>query len=416
MYMKYLKYIKTSILNKKLFTGLTIIQIVFTIILVIEILVSISTINYKKRELEDNLSIDINKVFQLIVYGDDTGISEFKNELSEYLDIGSYRYENCEFNELLNNEEFKKIANLKNGQVEGQDLSIQILKSDENIFNLLDVAVTEGRSLKKDDFNKEQKIDPIMFSNAYKGAVNVGDKLTFDGLEKQLYEVVGFYDENVKWIPENGVEFFGLEDLSEMAITMHSKADKNSVFFEKSIGNSTYIISDKLSKDDISNIVKKVNEKYKFNVEVLSIKEILQRFKEENIKLIHQNLFFCIFMIISSCIGLSMNMLFTISNRKREFGIRMANGFRKKDIKFLIISEMVFLTSISTIIAMIIKLSEVYKNKKISMIEKILVPQFTTNDFIISILIVSCIVIISSIIPLRKLSKLQPKEMIGGME
>lgn len=251
MYMKYLKYIKTSILNKKLFTGLTIIQIVFTIILVIEILVSISTINYKKRELEDNLSIDINKIFQLIVYGDDTGISEFKNELSKYLDIGSYRYENCEFNELLNNEKFKKISNLENGQVEGEDLGIQILKSDENIFNLLDVAVTEGRSLKKDD------IDPIMFSNAYKGAINIGDKLTFDGLEKQLYEVVGFYDENVKWIPENGVEFFGLEDLGKMAITMHSKADKNSVFFEKAIGNSTYIISDKLSKDDINNIVKK---------------------------------------------------------------------------------------------------------------------------------------------------------------
>lgn len=109
-------------------------------------------------------------------------------------------------------------------------------------------------------------------------------------------------------------------------------------------------------------------------------------------------------------------MLFTISNRKREFGIRMANGFRKKDIKFLIISEMLFLTSISTIIAMIIKLSEVYKNKKLNIVEKILVPQFTTNDFIISILIVSCIVIISSIIPLRKINKLQLKEMIGGME
>lgn len=414
--MRYLKYIRTSILNKKLFTGLTITQIIFTIILVIEILVSISTINYKQRELEDNLSIDINKVYQFIVYGDDTGISELKNELNKYVNIGSYRYENCQFNELLNNEEFKTMKNLKYREIDGWNSTIPILKVDENIFNLLDVNITEGRNLKKDDFNKENEIDPIIFSNVYKGIVNIGDKLTFEGLEKQLYEVIGFYDENIKWIPENGVEFFGLEDLGEMAITIHSKADKIFTFFEKAIGNSTYITSDKLNKNDLENIVNEINQKYKLNVEVISIKEILQRFKEENSALIYQNLFFCIFMIISSCIGLSMNMLFTISSRKREFGIRIANGFRKKDIKLLVISEMIFLTTISTIVAMIIKLSEVYKNKEVSIAEKVLVPQFTINDFIIAIIIVGCIVVISSIIPLRKIDKLQPKEMIGGSE
>ncbi|MDU1315401.1 MAG: FtsX-like permease family protein, partial [Clostridium septicum] len=107
---------------------------------------------------------------------------------------------------------------------------------------------------------------------------------------------------------------------------------------------------------------------------------------------------------------------FTIINRKKEFGIRLANGFRKKDIKLLVISEMLLLSLISTIIAMIFKFTEFYKNRQFSIAEKIIVPQFSIIDFVVAIVLVVIIIVISSIIPLRNIDKLQPKEMIGTIE
>lgn len=409
----YLGYIRAAIRNKKIFTLLSIIQITITIILIIEVLVKLSTINYKSRELKSELNLDLNKTYQFIVYGNDQGKSDFKKELSNYVDIGSYRYENSVIKEIINNEKF---INMFGVEDESAANGIPLLKMDKNLFDLLNINIVSGRSLNETDFELKNDKIPIIFSETYKNIVNIGDTITAEGISTKIYEVVGFYDKSVKWMPPNGIEFFGLEDLGKMGVTIHSQEEKEFPLYEQAINSSTYITSDKLNKNEVENIVKDANEKYGLNVEVLSITDILNRFKKENYPLIMQTIFFSIFMVISSCVGLTSNISFTIINRKREFGIRLANGFRKKDIKLLLLSEMLFITLISTMIAMTLKLFEVYRNKQISISEKILIPQFNSIDFVISILLVGVILGISAIVPLKNIDKLQPKEMIGGID
>lgn len=410
--MMYWKYIRASIKSKMLFTLLSMVQIAITIILIVEVLVSLSTINYKERELKSEVGIDLDNTYQFMVYGNDNGIVDYRNELSEYVDIGSYRYDRCSINELENNQELINMMSTEDEKMS----DVPILKADNNIFNMLDIQIVEGLNLKEEDFSLDEGKMPIIFSEEYKGIVNIGDVLTSELLCVNIYEVIGFYNKDIKWIPPNGVEFFGLEDLGKMAITMPSKEEKGFALYEKAVSNSTYITSDSLSGEEIKRIAEEINKDYGFNIEILSIQDILDRFKQGNYSLIMQNVFFSIFMIISACLGLTTNMSFSVIKRKREFGVRLANGFTKKDIKLLVLSEMLFITSVSTIVAMVFKLSEVYANKQIGIIEKVLVPQFTISDFIISIILVILIMLISSIVPLRSIENLQPKELIGGIE
>ena len=409
----YLGYIKTSLRNKRLFTLLSILQVTITIILIIEVLINVSTINYRKVELNRNLNLDLDNTYQFIVYGNEQGKVEIKNELSKHFDIGSYMYDNKNIKEIINNDKF---INMFNTEKDFINKGVPILKVDKNIFSLLDIDITDGRSLNEEDFYFKNNSIPIIFSEEYKEIVSIGDVISYEGLTSESYEVVGFYDKDIKWLPANDIHFFALEDLGKMGITIPSNKEKESTFYERTINSSTYITSDKLSKNEIQSIVNNANKDYELNIEVLSITDIVDRFKKDNYPLIIQMIFFSIFMVISSCLGLASNMSFTIMNRKREFGIRLANGFRKKDIKLLVISEMLFITLVSTVIAMVWKFVELYKDKQLSIAEKILVPQFTISDFIIAILLVCIIIIIASIIPLRNIDKLQPKEMIGGTE
>ena len=398
----YLGYIKSSIRNKKLFTLLSIVQITITMVLVIDVLINLSTINYKEREFKNNLNVDLNNTYKFSVYGNGSGKVDLKKKLSNYFDIGSYKYES--------------LGNMYYTEVQEPTNRVNILKADKNIFNLLDINITDGRNLNEDDFNLDKDKIPIIFSEEYKGRLNIGDTITNKVLTKENYEVVGFYNKDIKWFPRNDIQFFALEDLGKMGITIPSKKERELLFYEMEINSSTYITSDKLNKSEIQNIIDDVNKEYGLNVEILSIKDILNRFKQGIYPFILQTVFFSIFMLVSSCLGLASNMSFTIINRKKEFGIRLANGFRKKDIKLLVISEMLFLSLISTIIAMIFKFTEFYKNRQFSIAEKIIVPQFSIIDFIIAIVLVVIIIVISSIIPLRNIDKLQPKEMIGGIE
>ncbi|MEN8435604.1 ABC transporter permease [Clostridium septicum] len=409
----YLGYIKSSIRNKKLFTLLSIVQITITMVLVIDVLINLSTINYKEREFKNNLNVDLNNTYKFSVYGNGSGKVDLKKKLSNYFDIGSYKYYNSNIKEFKNNEKFIEKFNLDK---ELNNNDVPILKINKNLFNILDINITDGRSLNEDDFNLNKDNIPIIFSEEYKDIVNIGDIVTYEGIFTQRYKVVGFFNENIKWFPSNDIQFFALENLGKMGITMPSKKENESQLYEMSINSSTYITSDKLNKSEIQNIIDDANKEYGLNVEILSIKDILNRFKKENYPFILQTVFFSIFMLVSSCLGLASNMSFTIINRKKEFGIRLANGFRKKDIKLLVISEMLLLSLISTIIAMIFKFTEFYKNRQFSIAEKIIVPQFSIIDFISAIVLVVIIIVISSIIPLRNIDKLQPKEMIGGIE
>ena len=409
----YLGYIKSSIRNKKLFTLLSIVQITITMVLVIDVLINLSTINYKEREFKNNLNVDLNNTYEFIIYGNDAGSSDLKKKLSSYFDIGSYEYYHSNIEEFKNNEKFIEKFKLDK---ESNNNEVQILKIDKNLFNILDINIIDGRSLNEEDFNLDNDNIPIIFSEEYKDIVNIGDVVTYEGILTQRYKVVGFYNKNIKWFPSNDIQFFALEDLGKMGITIPSKKEKEVNFYGLAINNSTYITSDKLNKSEIQNIVDDVNKDYGLNIEILSIKDILNRFKQGIYPFILQKVFFSIFMLVSSCLGLASNMSFTIINRKKEFGIRLANGFRKKDIKLLVISEMLFLSLISTIIAMIFKFTELYKNRQFSIAEKIIVPQFSIIDFVVAIVLVVIIIVISSIIPLRNIDKLQPKEMIGTIE
>ena len=409
----YLGYIKTSLRNKRLFTLLSILQVTITIILIIKVLINLSTINYREIELKRNLNLDLDNTYQFIVYGNEQGKVELKNELRKHFDIGSYKYDNQIIKEVMYNDKF---INMFDTEEEFINSGVPTLKVDKNIFSILDINITDGRNLNEEDFDLKNNTIPIIFSEEYKEMMKIGDTITSEGLITEVYEVVGFYNKDIKWLPSNDIQFFALEDLGKMGITIPSKEEKESILYEMTINASTYITSDKLSKSEIQNIVNDTNKDYGLNIEVLSITDILDRFKKESYPLLIQNIFFSIFMVVSSCLGLASNMSFTIINRKREFGIRLANGFRKRDIKLLVISEMLFITLISTIIAMTWKFVELYKDKQLSISEKILVPQFTISDFIIAILLVCIIIITASIIPLRNIDKLQPKEMIGGAE
>ncbi len=140
----------------------------------------------------------------------------------------------------------------------------------------------------------------------------------------------------------------------------------------------------------------------------------LQEYKNEKLETFKINIFISIFFMIAALSGTTAVILSSIIQRKREFGIRLATGASINSLKIIIVGEIMLITIISAIVAFAISYLNNYTS--ISLYKEIVFDLF--KDEVLLFILASIIIMTfaSSILPIIKINRLQPRELIGGRE
>ena len=176
---------------------------------------------------------------------------------------------------------------------------------------------------------------------------------------------------------------------------------------------SYFFINDKgISDSNVKSNICTLGRKFNLDIECTSLNDQIQQIRTMNKQGIFITTLIAVFFTIVSCLGLSLIMYYSINSKKSEIGIRIVCGGSTKYIKTLIIGEIITLM----IPAFLISLIALYKLRGESSIGISAMQLFDLNTTAFIIIFLLVFSILSSILPLRKISKLSPKELIGGKE
>lgn len=424
----YIKSIFKEIIKKKLNSLLFIIQLVFTIITIINCIGNIKMIDYPREQVKfvlDNKYKDFYKVDIKNKNGSQDFLEnflKFDSKLKQVLgvdNVGAFDLTNTAFIQLEENETFKnKRKELTKGTFkELHPDAIEQYMVDYAIYKLMKFKIVTGRGLEKQDFEMQDKKEiPMIVSNVYMGIINIGDVLT-SRLDNKNYKVVGFFDKEIRWFSDQDPVSLNLVNLNDKVISPYL-VDKTALNMEIKSQQYYFIKNNQYPISTIKNNIIFLGRGLNFNIELESLDKKVSQAINEKKEVVFYDIFVSVFVIIISCFGLSVIMYYSVNLRKREFGIRIMCGGNIKHIKKLIVGEIFTLVLISSSLAYLIMIIISINNKTIDydIITKNTFNIFDIKAIILIVAFILLFTLISALLPLKRLSKLTPKELIGGIE
>ncbi|MGM9978517.1 MAG: ABC transporter permease [Clostridium sp.] len=275
------------------------------------------------------------------------------------------------------------------------------LNVSKDYYDMLNKNLISGKGFSLDDFELTSKdVIPIILGKDYKSKCNIND-IVEDNNSRQKYLVVGFFKSN-KYLAESNYE-----------LTMNINL-KNSFIIpmnETEVMNTNDAIikfnNNKDSNIKIDNIIFKNMKE--------TIKSDVNNFFNSN----KQWLPFLIISIIVALIGIIISTILSIISRKREFGIRMVLGESRNRILLKVTIENIILSILASIFATlftyIININFI-KATSSTTLESIIFIKFNMQFFIPIIFIIIMIIFTTSFILFEITKKVEPKELIGGID
>lgn len=417
-----IKTILKGLFKKKLSSILIIIQVAITVIILVYSYDSIRMLDYPQKQMESVLGNEYKNIYQISFNNSSDSqqfadsFSKLDDNLCKYLgssNIGSYHLTNTEYDELSNNNKFKnlRLKFTKGTFKEQNPSSIELYTVDYSIYKKMNVQIKDGQALKEEDFiYKNNSVIPMVVSEVYKGIINLNQIYT-SRLDNRKYKVVGFFNDNLKWFENSYPVYNKLISLNDKIITPYiiEKSGLNQAIKSQSY----FFINDKgISDSNVKSNICTLGRKFNLDIECTSLNDQIQQIRTMNKQGIFITTLIAVFFTIVSCLGLSLIMYYSINSKKSEIGIRIVCGGSTKYIKTLIIGEIITLM----IPAFLISLIALYKLRGESSIGISTMQLFDLNTTAFIIIFLLVFSILSSILPLRKISKLSPKELIGGKE
>lgn len=429
------KAIIKSMWSKKISVLFIIIQLSVTIFMIFNLLTNFNVFSQQKSEISEILGENKDKVLQ-IIFNDlypTEAFSEKAYELEEYTksidgveDSGGFFDTGYVFNELKNNVEYINIvSNLYKGTIKEQSLSqTDCILIDKNINSLMNLKVTEGRNFNKEDFNlASDDLIPVIVGAKFKTAVNIGDIISTNEVScdnKTIrYTVVGFLEANSSWISGSSDYISNIPtNLDEYFIMPFNKDMQKSMLVVTAKSTSYFLcVNEKYDVDKVKAKIYKKSKELGLNNECYTVDESLEEYKKEHIDAYKSIIITTSIAIVISIFTITATILASIQKRKREIGIRIVTGASISYIRKLFLGEIICITCVSAIIAVSYITYEKYEYYTDFLMSSFNISQVLNEKSIfLLVCLIFVIVLISSYIPLRKLKKLQPKELIGGIE
>ena len=432
------KYAWKSVKSNKAFSLVLILQLICIFIALYNIIDYRDTINYLSEKVEKIYS---NRNIYKFSYDEETIFSitnkdEALKMITELSDSEEYIFTIAAPTEIPvilfdGYEQFKYVNSTLFQTEDKQEYTyINSFAVNKNTLNAFNVELESGRYFEESEYNEfDDGVLPIILGNDYKGIFEVGDTIDYVFINKICKaKVVGILKED-ETIPIKfnniSVEANGNVDSNNynlnglMLIPYGENTTMNILNISNIFWYNFVILDSKLEDERKDSILTEIEEKIentinsKFNRKSYD-KEItaeLDKYKElkGNYSLT------AIVAIVFSAITMIVSMLNSIKKRKREFGVYITSGATMKDIVGIIFFQMIVMVIIALIITIaVLKIYFIFFEIDSFYLFFERVELRTINFSIIFIMLVFGVIYssIASIIPLRKLSKLDIHELL----
>ncbi len=272
---------------------------------------------------------------------------------------------------------------------EVQHHNIHVVRTDEDFIKVLKINISKGRWYGRVDVGQEET--PIVVNRQFKELFfpdesAVGKKMT-SGYNDDKYRIVG-YVENYKTKGELStaeVTFFSLLKPQEVS-------NRLLVRTESGVGKEI--------EEQLVNTLTLTAKSWTINVKHLDVYK-RNNFKRKLIPILVL-LSICIFLVINIILGMFGTLLYNISRRKPEIGLRRSVGAPALKIYQQFIGEMLMITTLGIIPALIVAIQfPILKVFDISL-------SVYLGAIFLSALTIYLLVFIASFIPSRYAAKIQP--------
>jgi|BioPla2DNA2_1021312.scaffolds.fasta_scaffold04465_8 putative ABC transport system permease protein len=285
----------------------------------------------------------------------------------------------------------------------------EILSVDYELFgSLLPNTFLEG-GMPDGSFFESDGFKPVILGYGYKHAFDIGDTFISDN-EIFKCRVVGILDKGSKWFSAN----YGLSDeivnIDNFIIVLTNQPDTYiGATFEGTVLANNYLISKEPFDSELESKIGEVAKKYGISVGIYTFNEFFANTRGNLTEQYYLMLFSILFLSVIAVFGLSSLIVYGINISKREIGIRMACGAETKHIMRIFCSE------IFIIIILAFFTSCIMANSK-RLINFLMLSMKDINIWVYAaVLVISLVVcVVSCIFPIRRITKLEPKELTGG--
>lgn len=306
-----------------------------------------------------------------------------------------------------------------------KNVGVNLVTIDEGFNNFIKFELDEGEALTSEDFNKnENDRRNILLGSNYKKYYKVGDIITLQTDKSEEFRVSGFIKDSTYFYNQGGVITSSLMNLGSTIVVPINKIEENDKqLFKSRIMNGLLIKFNDGVKPESA--IEKINTKAEEmglggRAQSLNsiLKAIVDGFIRSNIPQLVIGVFFCIF----ASIALITSLIVTIHMKKREIGIRIAYGASTFNIFNTVFLEVILVCITSFVVAIF---QFIHEKGGSLQLQKKQYAYFNIIDIYGNVdiyalcqlfVVVIIILLISSFIILRQVKKLQPKDLIGGLE
>ncbi len=421
-----IRYVFKSLMLKKWFVVLTIIQMVFGFVLLNNALLLNKSLNNRKSIITG--LIGKNNIIHLSNYssGEARRTEEQKNKLLELVDyikktpevesVGSFKNDSI----LIGEDDIKEFDN-SNMMVELEDkdknlvryISLPAVFLDDEMYNMMNIGIQNGRELLQEDYSLEKGSEiPVLIGNDLKNFYKPGDVIMErnDIKSRQLsqYKVVGILKKGQKFLGGDAtLSSLELKDMDKAMIIPFTKEDDSlEDYYIRYAINCSYKLKNGASTEKIMNDVDKKSNELNLTLKSVSYLEEIKQINSFSNEGIFYNAFLATMLTFFSLLGVVSSMMLSIIKNKVEYGIRMAVGATPKDISKHILWEMVVIFILTILIANIVMI--VFPQLRI-------IPISESSDYLVflwSSIIVFVVAAIASIIPAKKISSLDVSDLL----
>lgn len=290
--------------------------------------------------------------------------------------------------------------------------TIHSIVVDENYYNLLGLNIKKGEVLNNKDFKDYRQDETnVLIGSYFEKYFKVGDVIN------NQYTIKGFLPKD-KFIVNNNSSNEYLKLDKAMIIPMDKDSYNNHASMLNRLHQSTVLkLRDGADIEKLTEYIQLKGSKNILYIKSLG-EDINKNVTKSNYTEIPQLILGMCF-IVFSIIGIVITTLISIMIRKREFGIKLVLGESNNGIFSQVIIENIIIATVGMILSLVHfswRYRELLKFSREVNTASTLDIKVNMLILLLVFLLLIIIIVISSSIILLFIKRLQPKELIGGME
>ncbi|KGG79900.1 hypothetical protein Y919_09200 [Caloranaerobacter azorensis H53214] len=410
-----------SIWKEKCRSLLTILLISISVFLILRVVTTSFAFKIQQKMIKSMFKTNMNRIYRLdfssIPPGEEgekiNNIKEFAMSY-ENVSVSAYDETTLYFKELKNNKEYRKrnATILKGTILEDYPGISDVVMIEPNMLNYINFSLEEN-DFKPILIDGEEYL-PLFVGSKYSDIIKVNTILTIE-YNNVKYIVKGYLGDDDIWFNDSdpitnipiklSTKFFAPFSASDRTDNMTQLSTVGKIFINLGENKNYLKILEEIEEFAL-------NENVKMRISNLAEFMELWEKSQKNIAKFGYILAFTI--TFCSLVSVIASLCVSVFLRKKEFGIRIAYGYSKKDIICSVIFENLILVGISTIVVYMYYFLKV-QAMKFTTVNVLLVTLKSYSLCIITIFALLVLIIIS-ILPIKLISEYQPVDLIDGGE